>query len=70
MTHADANLSPEALVRAYAHGYFPMADSRFGRVRWYTAEARAILPLESFHVPRRLRHDVAVANPADNLSLH
>jgi leucyl/phenylalanyl-tRNA--protein transferase len=49
------DLSPANLLNAYAHGVFPMADSRDGEVSWYTADPRAILPLDAFHVPRGLR---------------
>jgi leucyl/phenylalanyl-tRNA--protein transferase len=47
-------LDPEMLLTAYAQGFFPMAD-RQGRVQWYTADPRGILPLEGFHVPQTLR---------------
>jgi leucyl/phenylalanyl-tRNA--protein transferase len=49
-------LTPELLLRAYAVGIFPMADSRASRhLYWLDPEWRGILPLEAFHVPRRLR---------------
>lgn len=48
-------LPPELLLQAYSQGYFPMADAETGRIGWYTADPRAILPLDPFHVPRRLR---------------
>lgn len=48
-------IPPEVLVQAYAQGYFPMGDGRNGAIQWYTADPRAILPLDAFHVPRRLR---------------
>lgn len=48
-------IPPEVLLQAYAGGYFPMADSATGRIEWYTADPRAMLPLHPFHVPRRLR---------------
>jgi leucyl/phenylalanyl-tRNA--protein transferase len=48
-------IPPEALLQAYAGGYFPMADSRHGRIEWYTADPRAMLPLDPFHIPRRLK---------------
>jgi leucyl/phenylalanyl-tRNA--protein transferase len=46
-------LTPQLLVSAYCQGIFPMAD-RFGRIHWYDPEPRAIIPLETFHMPRRL----------------
>lgn len=49
-------LTPELLLRAYSVGIFPMAESRLDpRVHWIDPERRGILPLEEFHVPRRLR---------------
>ena len=47
-------LDPQTLLSAYAQGVFPMAD-RNGRIQYYTADPRGIIPLESFHVPRTLR---------------
>jgi leucyl/phenylalanyl-tRNA---protein transferase len=50
-------LDPETLLSAYAQGVFPMAD-RDGRIRFYTADPRGIIPLsppEAFHVPQTLR---------------
>lgn len=47
-------LDPDTLLTAYAQGAFPMAD-RDGAIRWYTADPRGVLPLESFHVPRTLQ---------------
>jgi leucyl/phenylalanyl-tRNA---protein transferase len=44
----------ELLLAAYASGWFPMADDR-GSVSWYSPDPRAIIPLEVFHVPSRLR---------------
>ncbi len=50
-------LDPETLLVAYSQGAFPMTD-RDGAIRWYTADPRGILPLETFHVPRSLRQVV------------
>jgi leucyl/phenylalanyl-tRNA---protein transferase len=50
-------LDPQTLLTAYAQGAFPMADPD-GRIGWYTADPRGILPLENFHVPRTLRQHV------------
>jgi leucyl/phenylalanyl-tRNA---protein transferase len=49
-------LDPDTLLSAYAEGVFPMADDD-GKIRWYTADPRGIMPLEdrAFHVPRTLR---------------
>lgn len=50
----SVRLDPQSLLAAYAQGAFPMGD-RDGTVRWYSADPRGILPLESFHIPRTLR---------------
>jgi leucyl/phenylalanyl-tRNA--protein transferase len=49
----ELRLDPETLLSAYSQGVFPMAD-RTGRIQWYSADPRGILPLESFHVPHTL----------------
>jgi leucyl/phenylalanyl-tRNA--protein transferase len=51
---AEVSLDPRTLLNAYAQGLFPMAN-RHGRIQWYTAEPRGILPLDQFHVPGTLR---------------
>ncbi len=52
-------LTPELLLRAYAAGIFPMAESRHAdAVFWVDPEIRGILPLDTFHVPRSLRKTV------------
>jgi leucyl/phenylalanyl-tRNA--protein transferase len=43
----------ELLVSAYASGWFPMAVGP-GDIRWYSPDPRGIIPLEAFHVPKRL----------------
>lgn len=50
-------IPPEILLQAYSQGCFPMADE-FGEISWYSADPRPILPLESFHVPRRLARTI------------
>jgi leucyl/phenylalanyl-tRNA--protein transferase len=48
-------INPEELLLAYRLGIFPMAESRNAReVLWVRPHERCILPLETFHVPRRL----------------
>jgi len=47
------------LLRAYALGIFPMAERRDDdEVYWVDPERRGILPLEKFHLPRRLGRTV------------
>ncbi|TAN78141.1 MAG: leucyl/phenylalanyl-tRNA--protein transferase [Magnetospirillum sp.] len=49
-------LTSDLLLRAYAMGVFPMARSRDDpRLYWIDPERRGILPLETFHVSKRLR---------------
>ena len=48
-------ITPDLLLRAYAAGLFPMADSADDPdLFWVEPEVRGILPLDGFHVPRRL----------------
>lgn len=51
-------LTPQMLLNAYCQGYFPMADPDDGKIYWYDPDPRTILPLESFHIPRRLQRTV------------
>src|SRR5215831_8040431 len=49
-------LTPEILLKAYMAGIFPMAESADDpELFWVDPERRVILPLDGFHVPRRLR---------------
>lgn len=48
-------LTPELLLRAYAAGIFPMAETADDLdVFWVDPEQRGVLPLDGFHLPRRL----------------
>jgi leucyl/phenylalanyl-tRNA--protein transferase len=48
-------LTPDILIRAYCAGIFPMAESADDpELFWVDPERRGILPLDRFHVPRRL----------------
>lgn len=48
-------ITPELVLHAYAQGMFPMAESaEAADVFWVDPEDRGILPLDEFHVPRRL----------------
>ena len=54
-----SRLTPEILLRAYATGIFPMAEDAEGtELFWVDPDRRGILPMETFHVPRRLRKTV------------
>src|SRR3954447_21204822 len=48
-------LTPEILLQAYAAGIFPMAETADDtELFWVDPTRRGILPLDAFHVPRRL----------------
>jgi leucyl/phenylalanyl-tRNA--protein transferase len=52
--HGDL-ITPSLLLRAYACGIFPMADSADDpTLYWVEPRLRGVLPLDQFHVPRRL----------------
>ncbi len=53
------DITPETLLRAYAYGVFPMGESRGSdTLYWVDPEERGILPLDTFHVPRRLARTI------------
>jgi leucyl/phenylalanyl-tRNA---protein transferase len=55
----SAELTPELLLRAYAIGIFPMSEGADDPdLFWVDPERRGILPLEAFHVPRRLKKTI------------
>lgn len=48
-------IDPDTLLRAYAFGAFPMGESATSEtLYWVDPEWRGVLPLDTFHVPRRL----------------
>ncbi|NQW10229.1 MAG: leucyl/phenylalanyl-tRNA--protein transferase [Alphaproteobacteria bacterium] len=54
-----AQLQPELLLQAYAIGVFPMAEGRDDpRLFFVDPDKRGVIPLDRFHVPRRLRKTV------------
>src|SRR6201995_3523619 len=57
--HGTPRLTPEILLRAYAEGLFPMAERRGDpTLYWVSPEKRGIIPLDDFHVPRRLSRTI------------
>ena len=55
----EYRLTPELLLRAYTSGLFPMGESRGDSdIVWVDPEWRGIIPLDGFHIPRRLRRTV------------
>jgi leucyl/phenylalanyl-tRNA---protein transferase len=59
MSRRIVEITPELMLRAYRHGLFPMAETRRGdRLYWLDPERRGVLPLDRFHLPRRLLRTV------------
>jgi len=55
----DFELTPHLILRAYAAGVFPMADSAEATsVFWVDPKTRGVLPLNGLHIPRSLRKRV------------
>ena len=51
--------TPSLLLRAYACGIFPMADSADDpTLYWVEPRLRGVLPLDAFHIPKRLARTV------------
>jgi leucyl/phenylalanyl-tRNA---protein transferase len=52
-------ITPEVLLKAYACGIFPMAESADDpALYWIEPDRRGIIPLEGFHLPARLARTV------------
>ena len=52
-------LTPALILRAYGCGLFPMAEGKAEPdVFWVDPETRGVIPLDRFHVPRRLARTV------------
>jgi leucyl/phenylalanyl-tRNA--protein transferase len=56
--HKASAIDPEFLLQAYRQGFFPMADSASGEIRWYSPDTRGVFDLDMFHVPRSLASTV------------
>jgi len=57
-----SELTPDLLLRAYATGLFPMAESAEDpELFWVDPERRGVLPLDGIHVPRRLKKTIRQA---------
>src|ERR1700743_2292220 len=57
--HGSRTLTPEQLLLAYRAGVFPMAERREDtELFWVSPDARGIMPLDAFHLPRRLARTV------------
>jgi leucyl/phenylalanyl-tRNA---protein transferase len=56
---AVVDITPEVLLKAYACGIFPMAESSDDpALYWIEPEFRGVIPLDEFHVPARLARTV------------
>jgi leucyl/phenylalanyl-tRNA---protein transferase len=61
-TRRQMEITPELMLRAYRIGLFPMAESRDAQtLYWLDPEQRGVIPLEAFHLPRRLARRVRQA---------
>src|ERR1700743_1545596 len=57
--HGSRQLTPEQLLLAYRAGVFPMAERRTDtELFWVSPDARGIIPLRGFHLPRRLARTI------------
>src|SRR4051794_7468321 len=56
---ASSDITPEVLLRAYACGIFPMAESVDDRTLfWVEPEVRGLIPLDGFRISSRLARTV------------
>lgn len=52
-------LTAQMVLGAYSIGVFPMAESAHSStIHWFDPELRGIIPLDEFHLPRRLERTV------------
>src|ERR1700710_632197 len=57
--NASSEITPEVLLRAYACGIFPMAESADDpTLFWVEPELRGVIPLDGFGVSSRLARTV------------
>lgn len=54
-------IPPSLLLEGYRRGLFPMGMPD-GSVQWFSPDPRGIIPLESFHMPRRLARAMRTAS--------
>lgn len=56
---AVLEITPQVLLKAYACGIFPMAEAADDpSLFWIEPDQRGVLPLDTFHIPRRLARTV------------
>jgi leucyl/phenylalanyl-tRNA--protein transferase len=57
MSQAD-ELEPPMILWAYSQGIFPMGEEESDEISWFRPDPRAIIPLDSFHISRRLARTI------------
>ena len=59
MSRRSVEVTTDLVMRAYRHGLFPMAEGRGGeKLFWLDPIKRGVLPLDGFHLSRRLLRTV------------
>jgi leucyl/phenylalanyl-tRNA---protein transferase len=59
MSRRTVEVTADLVLRAYRHGLFPMAEGRAtDKLFWLDPIKRGIMPLDQFHLPRRLLRTV------------
>ena len=59
MSRRRLMITPDLVLRAYAAGFFPMAEGRGSDcLFWLDPEQRGVIPLDGFHLSRRLARTV------------
>ena len=54
-------IPPSLLIEGYRRGLFPMGMPD-GSVQWFSPDPRGIIPLDTFHMPRRLARAARTSN--------
>ena len=54
-------IPPSLLIDGYRRGLFPMGMPD-GSVQWFSPDPRGIIPLDTFHIPRRLARAARTSN--------
>ena len=61
---ASSEITPEVLLRAYACGIFPMAESADDpTLFWVEPEMRGVIPLDGLRISSRLARTVRASRP-------
>jgi len=58
-------ITPQVLMKAYACGIFPMAESaEDSALHWIEPQNRGVLPLDAIHIPKRLKRTLRTTDLA------